>query len=192
MDYSIKELNKYWISKNLVYEVLKHPLPFSKTFVKNKRIFNETDLGLFKFYKTHDLEETLSKYRKDSGISENKTVLKLFLNEENTQTDNLEKTTNNDLEIAIKQFSEKETVLKTELEQKNHIIDIKEQQLQKYALLKTEEQKEKQEWIKKYEAVTEQKNQWVQKFYALKTYLIVFVILFVLSTTALLFKLVYM
>lgn len=53
MQYSIKDLETQGINKNLVYEALKNSLPFSKDFIKNKRVFNETDLELFRFYKTH-------------------------------------------------------------------------------------------------------------------------------------------
>jgi hypothetical protein len=53
MQYSIKDLDAQGISKNLVYEALKNSLPFSKEFIKNKRVFNETDLELFRFYKAH-------------------------------------------------------------------------------------------------------------------------------------------
>jgi hypothetical protein len=53
MQYSIKDLDTQGISKNLVYEALKNGLPFSKEFIKNKRVFNETDLELFRFYKAH-------------------------------------------------------------------------------------------------------------------------------------------
>jgi hypothetical protein len=53
MQYSIKDLERLGINKNLVYEALKNNLPFSKDFIKNKRVFNETDLQLFRFYKLH-------------------------------------------------------------------------------------------------------------------------------------------
>lgn len=53
MQYLIKDLEKQGITKSLVYEALKNSLPFSKGFIKNKRVFNETDLELFRFYKLH-------------------------------------------------------------------------------------------------------------------------------------------
>lgn len=53
MQYSIKDLETQGISKNLVYEALKTGLPFSKDFIKNKRVFSETDVELFRFYKAH-------------------------------------------------------------------------------------------------------------------------------------------
>jgi hypothetical protein len=51
MEYTIKELSHQGISKSLVYEALKNSLPFSNNFIKNKRLFNEKDLEIFKFYK---------------------------------------------------------------------------------------------------------------------------------------------
>jgi len=51
MEYSIKDLNHYGISKTLVYEILKNGFSVSNTFLKNKRLFNENDLKLFLFYK---------------------------------------------------------------------------------------------------------------------------------------------
>ena len=84
---------------------------------------------------------------------------------------------------------EKESTFKQEIEQKEKIIGIKEEQTQKYALMKMEEQKEKEEWIKKYDVLNNEKGEWMKKFYSTKTYLIVFAILFMLSLTALLFKL---
>jgi len=53
MQYSIKDLEAQGVNKNLVYEALKNGLPFSKDFIKNKRVFSETDLKLFLFYKIH-------------------------------------------------------------------------------------------------------------------------------------------
>jgi flagellar biosynthesis/type III secretory pathway M-ring protein FliF/YscJ len=53
-----------------------------------------------------------------------------------------------------------------------------------------EEQKEKEGWIKKYEVINDEKNDWIKKFYSLKSYLLVFIILFVLSTTALVLKII--
>jgi hypothetical protein len=51
MEYSIKDLNQHGISKTLVYEILKNSFPISNTFIKNKRLFNESDLKLFLFFK---------------------------------------------------------------------------------------------------------------------------------------------
>ena len=93
-----------------------------------------------------------------------------------------------ELETVKKQFLEKENIFKPEIEQKEKIIGIKEEQAQKYALMKMEEQKEKEVWIKKYDVLNEEKGEWMKKFYSTKTYLIVFAILFALSTAMLLFK----
>jgi len=51
MEYSIKDLNQQGISKTLVYEILKNSFPVSSIFLKNKRIFNDSDLKLFLFFK---------------------------------------------------------------------------------------------------------------------------------------------
>jgi len=72
--------------------------------------------------------------------------------------------------------------LKLEIEQRDKIIGIKDEQTQKYALLKVEEKKEKELWIKKYDELNEERGEWVRKFYSLKTYLIVFIVLFLLAT----------
>ena len=51
-----------------------------------------------------------------------------------------------------------------------------------------EEKKEKEDWIKKYDAINEEKNEWIKNFYSLKTYLIVFIVLFMLSLASLIAK----
>ena len=79
MSYSIKDLAKHWLSKNLIYEALKNSLPFSSEFIKNKRLFNETDLKLFLFYKTNGLEKTLLQYGTVNENNDNKTVFKTVL-----------------------------------------------------------------------------------------------------------------
>jgi hypothetical protein len=93
-----------------------------------------------------------------------------------------------EIETVKKQFEEKENSLKQEIEQKEKIINIKEEQAQKYALLKMEEQREKESWIKKYEDINNEKTEWIKKFYSMKTYLIVFVLLFLLASIALVIK----
>ncbi|ASF47832.1 hypothetical protein [Methylovulum psychrotolerans] len=93
-----------------------------------------------------------------------------------------------ELETVKKQFEDKENGLKLEIGQKDKIISIREEQTQKYALLKMEEQKEKELWIKKYEAINQEKTEWIKKFYSLKTYLVVFIVLFLLSVVALIEK----
>lgn len=185
MSYSIKDLAKHWLNKNLIYDALKNSLPFSNKFIKNKRLFNETDLKLFLFYKTNGLEKTLLQYGTVNENNDDKTVFKTVL-PDNKETIN--KPLLEDLETVKKQFIENENRLKLEIEQKEKIISIKEDQTQKYALLKMEEQKEKEGWIKKYEVINDEKNDWIKKFYSLKSYLLVFIILFVLSTTALVLK----
>ncbi len=214
MPYSIKELNQQWISKTLVYEALKNGLPFSKDFIKNKRVFNENDLELFRFYKTNGLEKTLSRYGAvsttnpsqptagataelaRSQASQEKTVFKPFSvtaqnnwhptdQSDSVWNEDFQKSLLTELETVKKLFADKENSLKVELEQKDKIISIREEQTQKYALLKVEEQHEKEAWIQKYEVINQEKTDWIRRFYALKTYLIVSVVLFLLSVTAL-------
>lgn len=192
MQYSIKDLNQHGISKTLVYEILKNSLPISNTFIKNKRLFNESDLKLFLFYKENWLDKTISTYwtlkekiniKNDSKLFEE--PKKQFLNNEEN---NFNQKLLNEIDKVKKQFAETENRLKTEIEQKNKIIEIKEEQNQKYALLKIEEKKEKEDWIKKYDAINEEKNQWIKNFYSLKTYLIVFIVLFMISLASLIAK----
>jgi quinol-cytochrome oxidoreductase complex cytochrome b subunit len=72
--------------------------------------------------------------------------------------------------------------LKEEIEQKESIIKIKDEQNLKYALLKQEEKKEKEEWIKKYDVVQKEKNDWVGKYYSIKMYMVVFLVLLILAS----------
>ena len=189
MEYSIKDLNQHGISKTLVYEVLKNSFPISNTFLKNKRVFNDADLKLFLFYKENWLEKTILKYWLNSENTPNKTVSKQFEETEKPFLENkgnsFDKNLLDEINKLKKQFEEKENSFKTEIEQKNKIIEIKEEQNQKYALLKIEEKNEKESWIKKYDAVNEEKSDRIKKFYSLKTYLIVFIVLFLISTIAL-------
>jgi frataxin-like iron-binding protein CyaY len=174
--------------------VLKNSLPVSKQFIKNKRVFNEQDLELFKFYKVYGLEKTSLKYEAINIKTANKTVLKPFEENQkqfsNSLPNDFKKSVMDDLETVKKQFEEKENGLKLEIEQKDKIISIREEQTQKYALLKMEEQKEKETWIKKYEDINQEKTEWIKKFYSMKTYLIVFILLFLLSTIALVIKII--
>jgi len=192
MEYSIKDLNQQGISKTLVYEILKNSFPVSSIFLKNKRIFNDSDLKLFLFFKENWLDKTISAYwilkQKNellNNIKPFKNIEKPFLN---NNENSFNKTLLDEINKIKKQFEEKENSLKTEIEQKNKIIEIKEEQNQKYALLKMEEKKEKEDWIKKYDAINEEKNKWIKNFYSLKTYLIVFIFLFLLSVTLLVVK----
>lgn len=192
MEYSIKDLNKHWISKTLVYEILKNSLPVSNTFIKNKRLFNESDLKLFLFFKENWLDKTTSTYWTLKGKENIKNDSKQFEETKkpflNNDENSFNQTLLNEIDKVKKQFEETENRLKTEIEQKNKIIEIKEEQNQKYALLKIEEKKEKEDWIKKYDAINEEKNQWIKNFYSLKTYLIVFIILFMFSLASLIAK----
>jgi len=44
--------------------------------------------------------------------------------------------------------------------------------------MKVEAEKEKKEWIEKYEKANGEKEQWMSKFYSIKSYMLVFAILF--------------
>jgi hypothetical protein len=176
----------------LLYGALKNRLPFSNKFIKNKRVFNEKDLEMVKFYKVHGLEKTLLDYGTEAQKTETKTVSKPFLDNQkqflNDLPDSFKQSLMDELETVKKQFEDKENGLKLEIGQKDKIIGIREEQTQKYALLKMEEQKEKELWIKKYEAINQEKTEWIKKFYSLKTYLVVFIVLFLLSVVALIEK----
>ena len=67
------------------------------------------------------------------------------------------------------------------IEQKDQLIKIKDEQAQKYALLKQEEKKEKDEWIKKYDLSQNEKGEWMKRFYNVKMYMMVFLLLLILS-----------
>ena len=62
MKYSIKELSSHSISRTLVYEVINSNITVSKQFLKNKRLFDDKDLEIFKFYKYQWLKATIEKY----------------------------------------------------------------------------------------------------------------------------------
>lgn len=138
------------------------------------------------------MEKTLSKYGTLAEKTEKETVSKQF--EENGKqfgdADNeaFKKSLLDEIKTVKKQFEEKEAGWKWEIEQKDKVIGIKDEQMQKYALLKVEEKKEKELWIKKYDELNAERGEWVRKFYSLKTYLIVFIILFLLATAGLLAK----
>lgn len=107
---------------------------------------------------------------------------------ENTENEAFRKSLLDEIKTVKKLFEERENSLKLEIEQKNKIIEIKEDHAQKYAILKVEEKNEKELWIKKYEELNADRGEWVRKFYSLKTYLIVFIVLFLLATAGLLAK----
>lgn len=165
MNYTIKDLQAQGYSKTLVYEALKTVWTFSKQFVKNKRVFNENDSEIFKYYKQFGSEKTVSKFWTSQKAGKSKTVL----NTSKTVFSNSSETVSN-----------REEELQETIKQKEAIIKVKEEQSQKYALLKQEEKKEKEEWIKKYDDVQSEKYEWVQKYYAVKMYMVVFLVLLIL------------
>lgn len=192
MQYSIKELSSQWISKSLVYEALKNSLPFSHEFIKNRIIFNEKDLEIFKYYKDFWVLKTVSKYWTADKLDNNQPIWKQsqtvpkqdiqqFWNNEEDVSNFIKKTVSKEIEIVKKQFENREEELLKEIEQKNNVIQIKDNQTQKYALLKVQEEKEKKEWIEKYEQANDKKGEWIRKFYWVRTYLIIFIFLFWLS-----------
>ena len=184
MQYTIKELQTQWLSKNLIYEALKTVLPFSKQFLKNKRIFDKKDIEMFEKCKQFGIEKTVLKYSWKEKIGKNKIISNnsqtVFKNSFETDTTNNDKALENKLKTVTKQFENREEELQQTIKQKEEIIQVKNEQTQKYALLKQEEKKEKEEWIKKYDEVQKEKNEWVGKFYSVKMYMMIFLILFVL------------
>lgn len=124
--------------------------------------------------------------------TESETVLKPFQEKKkqfaNIENEAFRKSLLDEVNTVKKLFEEKENSLKLEIEQKNKVIEIKEDQSQKYAILKVEEKNEKELWIKKYDELNAERGEWVRKFYSLKTYLIVFIVLFLLATAGLLAK----
>lgn len=185
MQYTIKELWEKGISKNTVYEVLKNSLPFSNEFIKNKRVFNDKDLEIFIFYKDFWLNKAIERFGSTGQTGEGgsvKTVPKQFetvLNQEpNSKTEQDIKSLSEKLETVQKQFENKERELLESIEQKDKVIKVKEDQVQKYGLMKVEAEKEKKEWIEKYEKANGEKEQWMNKFYSIKSYMLVFAILF--------------
>ena len=164
MKYTIKELKAQGFSKTLIYEILKTIPTVSKQFVKNKRIFDENDVEIFKYYKEFGFK---------------KTVLKFWTRQKDDNTKRVSKQSENSSETVL---NNREEELSKIIAQKDSIIKIKDEQAQKYALLKQEEKKEKEEWIKKYDTIQNEKSKWVQKYYEIKTYMVVFLVLFILSS----------
>ena len=167
MTYTIKDLQTQGYSKTLVYEALKTVWDFSKQFVKNKRVFDDNDLKIFQYYKQFGSEKTVLKFWTSQKAGESKTVS----NTSKTVSSNSSETVSN-----------REEELQETIKQKEAIIKVKEEQSQKYALLKQEEKKEKEEWIKKYDVVQSEKSEWVQKYYAVKMYMVVFLVLLILAS----------
>lgn len=193
MNYTIKDLHVSNISKNLVYEALKTSLPFSKQFIKNKRVFNENDFEIFKYYKQFWENKTVSKFWTTERIEENeenqkqfpnslKTVKTVLWTNKETISSNNEKSFNPDIKTVIKQFEDRELQYKESIELKEKIIETKNEQVNKYALLKQEEKKEKEEWINKHDILQNEKGEWMNKFYNTRMYMIIFFILFLISS----------
>lgn len=185
MQYTIKGLNNEWITKTLVYEVIKNSFPISNTMIKNVRYFNENDLEIFKHYKQFWFENTAEKYWfKNSkqtvwnSLNENE---KQFLNSPEELNDLIKKAVSVEIETVSKQFELKEKQFLNTILEKENIIKIKGEQTQKYALLKVEQEKEKKEWIQKYEKVTQEKEILLNKFYLTKSYMLVFAVLLAIS-----------
>ena len=170
MTYTIKDLQAQGYSKTLIYEVLKTVWTVSKQFVKNKRVFNENDIEIFKYYKQFGSEKTVSKYWTRQKVEKSKTV------------SNTSQTVSEQSENSLETVSKREEELAQIIKQKEAIIKIKDDQTQKYALLKQEEKKEKEEWIKKYDTIQTEKSEWVQKYYAVKMYMVVFLVLLIMSS----------
>ena len=192
MNKTIKELQAQGLSKSLIYEALKTVLPFSKQFQKNKRFFDEKDIEIFEYYKNYGSEKTVLKFWTSQKVGNSETVWKQSLNSnknslETVDTD-IEKAVKKEIETVTKQFEDREEELNQTISQKEAIIKMKDEQTQKYALLKTEEKKEKEEWIKKYDNVQKEKNDWVGKYYSIKMYMIVFLILLILSSVFIIFQ----
>ena len=170
MTYTIKDLQAKGYSKTLVYEVLKTVWTVSKQFVKNKRVFDDNDLKIFQYYKQFGSEKTVLKFWTSQKVGKSKTV-------SNTSKTVLEHSLN-----SLETVSNKEEELTKIIEQKEAIIKIKDEQTQKYALLKQEEKKEKEEWIKKYDTIQNEKSEWVQRYYAVKMYMVVFLVLLIMAS----------
>ena len=162
MKYTIKELQAQGLNKSLVYEALKTVWTISKQFVKNKRVFDEKDIEIFKYYKQFGSEKTVSRFWTSQNIEDSQTVSKHSVN-------------------SLETVSKREEELSQIIKQKEAIIKIKDDQTQKYALLKQEEKKEKEEWIQKYDVIQNEKSQWVEKYYRVKMYMVVFLVLFVVA-----------
>jgi len=168
MTHTIKDLQAQGYSKTLIYEVLKTVWTVSKQFIKNKRVFDEKDIEIFKYYKLFGSEKTVLKFWTSQKAGKIETV------------SNSSKTVVKHSENSLETVWSREEELTKIIEQKEAIIKIKDDQTQKYALLKQEEKKEKEEWIKKYDIVQNEKNEWVGKYYSVKMWMIVFFVSIIL------------
>jgi len=164
MQYTIKELQVQGLNKTLIYEALKTVWTLSKQYIRNKRVFNKNDVEIFQYYKQYGSFETVKKFW-------------------TSQNEELKKSVSNSNQNSLEEvWNSREEELETIIKQKEAIIKIKDEQTQKYALLKQEEKKEKEEWIKKYDSINSEKSEWVEKYYSVKMYMVVFLILFILAS----------
>lgn len=186
MQYTIRELWEKGISKTTVYEALKTGLPFSSDYIKNKRIFTKEDLEVFKYFKEFWHKKAIEKYWAIEPLGEgglNQTVWNvtkphwygsgtIVKPDSNSSSNEAIKALSEKLDTVEKQFHEKEREYKKNLEEKEKLIQVKDNQSQKYALAKVEAEKDKKEWISKYEKVNIEKEHWMSRFYSLKMYFI--------------------
>lgn len=196
MQYTIRELSEKGISKTTVYEALKTRLPFSNEFIKNKRIFTAGDLEIFLYFKDFWAKRTIDKYWAPQAVGEGgtvsngsttvssnpKTVEKQESNDTSTQAI---KSLSEKLDTVEKQFKDKEREYQKTIEEKEKLIQVKDNQTQKFAIAKVEAEKEKKEWIEKYEKANTEKEHWMSKFYSMKTYLLVLAVLCILAIAGL-------
>jgi len=211
MQYFIDDLiNKHNLSKTFIYQCLKTPdIIFSEEYIKNKRIFNDQDLYIFNYikknwereYKKTVLWMDIWKQSQNSSqtIFNNREVSQnSFWNEQKSPQNSSETVLKNDTDIE-KIIDEKFKKIKDDYEwkirdlnveilNKEKIITIKEENLQKYGLLYVEEKKEKELWLKKYEETNkewesklelsnDEKNKWVGKYYSMKSFGIISIFL---------------
>jgi lipopolysaccharide export LptBFGC system permease protein LptF len=133
---------------------------------------------MFLYFKQFGYRKTVLLYwnKQQSKNSQNSLETDFINSSKTISTDN-KKELENEQKTVI---NNKENELKQIIAQKEQIIKVKDEQAQKYALLKQEEKKEKEEWIKKYDQIQKEKNEWIGKFYNIKMYMIIFWLLFVL------------
>ncbi len=134
-------------------------MPFSNEFIKNRRIFNEKDLEIFLFYKDYGVNKTVSKYWTPGDIANNQNHWKQFETvpkQNNKQFTNsnerinqlIKKAVSEEVETVKKQFEDRKAELLSEIRQKEKVIKIKDDQTQRYELLKVEQEKEKNSGLK--------------------------------------------
>lgn len=111
-----------------------------------------------------------------------KTVEKQESNDTSTQAI---KSLSEKLDTVEKQFQDKEREYQKTIEEKEKLIQVKDNQTQKFAIAKVEAEKEKKEWIEKYEKANTEKEHWMSKFYSMKTYLLVLAVLCIVAIAGL-------